>query len=151
MKKSHSIGVVFSLCLICMFAVLSVILIYMGNEAYNHVIHTKEHNNDCRVTLSYLAGKVRTADSTDGITIRKESGVDVLSVSDGDCETLIYFTGGEIYEAYIFKGDDFELDFGEKIADVKKYNVEISGDMVKFRVTTNNNEELYINVCIPQE
>lgn len=148
MKKTHSIGIMFSVSLICLFTILSALLIYMGYGGYKNILENREYNNNSRVTLSYLAGKVRTADSTDGITVSDREGYEVLAISDGDCETLIYYYKNAIYEAYMAKGDEFDPAIGERIASVNDYKAVMDENMISFEITLEDGKMLSTDVVI---
>lgn len=148
MKRTHSVGIMFSISLIFLFTMLSALIIYMGYNGYKNITDNREYNNDCRVTLSYLTGKVKTADSVDGVSISEREGYEVLSVSDGDCETLIYYYKNSIYEAYMSKGDEFEPAMGERIAKVKGYKAEKTADKISFEITLDDDEKISAIVAI---
>ncbi|MBE5939090.1 MAG: DUF4860 domain-containing protein [Lachnospiraceae bacterium] len=147
-NKSHSVGIVFSMSLICLFTILSALLIYMGYESYKGIIDNREYNKNTRVALSYLTGKVRTADSTKGVNVSERNGYEVLSISEGDCETLIYYYKNSIYEVYMAKGDDFLPEFGERVAKVKSYKAIVNDNVVTFEITLDSGEELSADVAL---
>ena len=140
MKRNHSIGLAFSICLICVFSILSALLIYMGNEDYRQIIKNEELNKTYRTTISYLSSKVKTADSVDGIALKDKNGIKVLSVSDNECETLIYYYDNCIYEVYMGKEDEFTPLMGNIIAKVQGYDVNIDNGKVTFKVQDGKKE-----------
>lgn len=138
MKNNHSIGIAFSICLLCVFTVLSALLIYMGNNVYREILSNEKNNNSQRNTLTYLVSKARTADSVEGIEIRQFNGKTLVAISDGSCETLIYHYKDGIYEAYIDKKDSFSEELGERIAYADGFEAIKNGKLLELQVQIDN-------------
>lgn len=133
-NKTHSINVLFMLVLFTMFAVLSVLLIIIGSNVYKNIVDSHEKNGTARNVLSYVTNKVRTC--TDEVFIEEKEGTDVLVIGIDSQETLIFFKDGQIHEATISSGDDYNLNFGDVIESAEGFEFELNQNtnMLKLKV-----------------
>ena len=150
-KKPHSISVLFMLVLFTIFAVLSVLLIIIGSNVYGNIVDSQEKNGNGRNILSYVTNKVRTAESTGQVFIEEKEGIPVLVISGNEQETLIFYKDGNLKEATISAGDDYNLFFGDVIATVDNFSFQINKDtnMLKLSVDIDNKVksiEVYVGV-----
>ncbi len=146
-NKTHSINVLFMLLLFTLFAVLSVLLIIVGSNVYKNIVDSQEKNGTARNMLSYVTNKVRTC--TDEVFIEEKDGVKVLVVGIESQETLIFFTDGELREATISEGDDYNLHFGDVIGNAEEFDFELNEhtNMLKLKIVINGKPktiEVYI-------
>ena len=133
-NKTHSINVLFMLILFTLFAVLSVLLIIVGSNVYKNIVDSQEENGTSRNMLSYVTNKVRLC--TGEVFIEEKDGVKVLVVEIDSQETLIFFKDGEIREATISAGDDYNLYFGDVIGSADYFSFELNEntDMLKLKI-----------------
>lgn len=128
-KKAHSIDMLFMLVLFAIFAVMSVMLILMGSNVYGKIVDSSENNNNARNILSYVTNKVRTSSVENGVYVEEKDGVPVLVIenveADYEYKTLIFCNDGKLKESTIARNDDYNLDFGDILAEVKGFNVTI--------------------------
>lgn len=131
-KKAHSIDMLFMLILFSVFAVMSVLLILMGSNVYGRITDTQEVNSNSRNILSYVTNKVRTSQIKDGVCIEEKDGTPVLVIVNSDdeyaYETLIFEKDGKLKEATILPGFEYNLEFGDILAEVSEFGFDIDRD-----------------------
>ena len=93
-RKAHSVEILFMLVLFSIFAIMSVMLIFIGANVYGKIIETQEINGNNRMILSYITNKIRTCQSDNGIFIENKDGTEVLVITTGE--------GDAVYETLIF-------------------------------------------------
>lgn len=148
-KKPHSISVLFMLVLFTVFAILSVLLIIIGSKVYGNIVESQEKNGNGRNILSYVTNKVRNCQSLDDIRIEEKDGVPVLVISDEEVETLIFYIDGKLKEATISAGDDYNLYFGDVLAEVDDFTFKINQNTNMLKLTVNiDNKVKYIEVYV---
>lgn len=153
-KKKHSVDVLFMFILFTVFAVLSVMIIYIGSGVYNRISENKEINEQKRTTLSYMANKVREAGKRENVSVTESDGVSVLTVKSEEngevIETLIYQYDGRLMEMRVREGDKFDLQFGDTL--LKTEGVEFSMDsekgLLNIRVSDNNKNSSEVSVYL---
>lgn len=141
-NKSHSVNAMFMLVLFTLFAVLSVLLIIIGSNVYKNIVDSQEKNGTARNMLSYVTNKVRT--STKEVFVEEKDGVQVLVIEVDSQETLIFFRDGELKEATIAAGDDYNLDFGDVIgyADLFSFELNKNTNMLKLKVVIDGKSKI---------
>lgn len=148
-KKPHSISVLFMLVLFTVFAVLSVLLIIVGSKVYGNIVDSQETNGNGRNILSYVTNKVRSCQTLGKVYIEEKEGVPVLVIEDKELETLIFFHEGKLKEATISAGDDYNLHFGDIIAEVNDFTFKINKDTNMLKLTVDiDNKVKYIEVYV---
>lgn len=129
--------------LFAVFAVLSVMIIYIGSGVYGGISENKSANEQKRTTLSYIVNKVR--DTGGSISIRETDGIPVLALQDntGDVtvETLIYEYDGRLMEMRIMAGDEFDLKFGSTLLKTDGIVFELDKERKLLSVTVKDSED----------
>ena len=109
--------------LFLIFAVCVLAVLLTGADVYKRLVDRDQTSYDQRTAVSFLATKVRQADSLDMVTVRKYEGQDVLVLSeeiDGSrYETWIYCYDGYIRELFAASGAGLPLDAGDKVLAMK--------------------------------
>lgn len=141
--RQFSFQFIFIMLLFLMIVFLSVMIIMLGKDIYSEINNDRTGNYEKRVSLSYVANKIRQNDKESSIMIESlngENAVVINEVYDGaKYETWIYFYNNAIYEMFIDAGMEFNLDDGIKILDVESFNIEkLKEDLYKFTAKSNN-------------
>ena len=89
----------FILLLLCLFAACSLFFAVLGADAYNEINQRRETTFQRSTPLSYLATKVRQADSPQAVRMEEKDGVTALVLSEED--------GGELLETWVYEYDGF--------------------------------------------
>jgi len=148
MKKEisnhFSIQFIFVLLLFLIIAVLSVMIIFLGKDIYNKINDDRNMNYDIRVSLSYIANKVRQADKDDTIYMSELNGDPALVIKetyDGSSyETWIYHYDKYLYEIFIDEGSPFEPADGTEILEIDKFTIsELQDNTFKFSAESKGN------------
>lgn len=144
-KKAHSIDIIFMLVLFSVFAVMSVLLILIGSNVYGKITTSQEINGNNRTVLSYITNKVRACQVEGGVYLEEKDGAEVLVIvsSEGDdtYETLIFEKNGRLKEATIAAGDDYNLEFGDVLAEVSEFSMELNSVTGVLSVTVGTQDE----------
>lgn len=158
MKKyentSHSVNVLFVIVLFGLFTILSVMLIFIGSDVYGRITHRQSIDNEVRTCISYVTNKVRNADTQGSIYIEEKEDTKVLVIeNDYDTvvlNTLLYYYDGAICEATVVKGDEYSLNFGEKVFEVADFNLEYNeeGNIITFQIKDSDGKEYTSGVAI---
>lgn len=143
-KKAHSIDIIFMLVLFSIFAIMSVLLIMIGSNVYGKITSSQEISGNNRTVLSYITNKVRACQIENGVYMEEKDGTDVLVIVSGDesYETLIFENNGRLREATIAAGDDYNLEFGDVLADVSEFSMELNTATGILSVTVGTQDEV---------
>ncbi|WP_312700069.1 DUF4860 domain-containing protein [Sedimentibacter sp.] len=151
-NKQSSFQLIFIMLLFLIIVVMSVMIILHGQKIYESINEDRSYNYEKRVSLSYIANKVRQADRENSIRIENSGDIQSLVIRelyDGDYyETWIYFYNGGLYELFAGEGIPFNPDDGMKIMDVDSFSIErLNNKLYKFTAGYDKyNAELIINV-----
>lgn len=141
--KQFSFQFIFVMLLFLMIVFLSVMIILLGRDVYSAINKDRTSNYEKRVSLSYVANKIRQNDKKECVRIESLNGENAVVITevydDAKYETWIYFYDNAIYEMFIDEGMEFNLDDGMKILEVESFNIEKLGeDLFKFTAKSNN-------------
>jgi len=110
---------VFIFALLAAFALLSLVVVIAGARSYRMINATAEKAYISRTGLSYLTGKVRSADEAGMVGVRNENGVDVLTLGgvygEERYNTYIYCDGSNVCEYFAKVDLPFSPDLGEAV------------------------------------
>lgn len=124
MKKFNgsAINMIAVLMLFCMFAASVLMTLMLGARTYNATKERGDASYNKRTCVSYVAEKVRHADSLGGVYVRDYYGEDALYIEedyDGiTFVTIIYHYDGYMCELFTEKGYEFEPDCGEAVIEI---------------------------------
>ncbi|MGB4438965.1 MAG: DUF4860 domain-containing protein [Sedimentibacter sp.] len=155
-SKQFSFQFIFILLLFLIIVILSVMIIILGENIYENINEDRTNNYELRVSLSYIANKVRQSDKINTVnlkTLNNENAIVINEVyDDASYETWIYFYNDAIYEILIDENSTFNLEDGMKIIDVDSFNIlEIKDNLYKFTARSNEkNAELVLNLYSSQ-
>ncbi|WP_179237533.1 DUF4860 domain-containing protein [Sedimentibacter hydroxybenzoicus] len=136
---------------------MSVMVILLGQNIYENINKDRADNYEKRVSLSYIANKVRQADKENSIRVEKSEDVQALVINevyDEDYyETWIYYYNDGLYELFTGESIQFNPEDGMKIMNIDSFSIErLSNKLYKFTVGYDkSNTELIINVNSNQQ
>lgn len=143
--RSHSISGAFVFLLLGIFALFSVLMVLLSAQLYRNTVHAGDEHNALRVASSYLMNTVHAADRRNAISVEEREGIPMLVLSwpdedgsedPGDMyETLIYCSGGSLYELLISGGSEFVPDDGEVICSMADFRPSLSGQTLTLDYT----------------
>ena len=111
MKESHTMDILFVLCLFLVFTASAISVVMIGSHVYSQSVNTMEtmHNNE--TALNYLVEKVRL--HNDGhVTIMRQADTDVLCLNEGTQTNYLYVQHHYLYE---YTGSAFAAQKGQKL------------------------------------
>ena len=142
--KQFSFHLIFVMFLFLILVFLSVMFIMLGKNLYSQINNDRASNYEKRVSLSYVANKIRQNDKKECIRIEMLNGKNAVVISEvydgAKYETWIYFHNNAIFEMFIDSGMKFDLDDGMKILDVDGFTIEMLKENL-YRFTAKSNAE----------
>lgn len=150
--KQFSIQFVFVMLLFLIIVVLSVTIILLGKNVYNNINADRKNNYELRVSLSYIANKIRQADREDAVDIKEINGETAVVIKETydeiNYETWIYYYDNSLYEILIDEGNSFNLSDGMKILDVDSFDIsKVKENLYNFSVKSReSSEELVLSL-----
>ncbi|WP_027399648.1 DUF4860 domain-containing protein [Anaerovorax odorimutans] len=124
----RSVELILILILLCIFSFTCLLLVSFGSNIYKEITKEMDSNFQLRTPLSYISTKIRQYDAEDAIWLEEKDGITALVLESDDagelCQTWLYEYKGYLYELYIEKGTNFNLDDG--IAIIPSYGLKLS-------------------------
>ncbi|NLA69982.1 MAG: DUF4860 domain-containing protein [Clostridiales bacterium] len=114
--------------------VILLAMVFLAVNSYQAITTMQNENNDFRKELSYLANKVRAADTTGAVEVNSGKYGDALVIIDntesGAYETRIYEDDGILYEEYQAQGTEYNKELATKITSTDKYKVSKADNVI---------------------
>ncbi len=151
-QNNFSFQFIFTMLLYLIIVMLSVMIISLGKNIYDNINEDRNTNYELRVSLSYIANKIRQSDKMNTVEIKKLNDTNAVVINevheDEEYQTWIYFYDGAIYEMLTDADSTFELSDGMKVVDVDLFKIEaVEDDLYKFTAVSNEvSSELYLSV-----
>lgn len=99
-KNQFSFQFIFVMLLYLIIVILSVMIISLGKNIYDRINKDRNTNYELRVSLSYIANKIRQSDIDKAVEITKLNGVDAVLINE-------LFDDENIKHGYIFMMEQF--------------------------------------------
>ena len=150
--NQFSFQFVFIMIINLIIVILSVMIISLGKNIYDNINNDRNTNYDLRVSLSYIANKIRQSDKKDAVEITELNGINSVVINEvydeEEYRTYIYFYDGAIYEMFTDRDSAFDLSDGMKITDVDFFEINVIEDsLYKFAaISKEERAELYLSV-----
>lgn len=132
-KSGIVAGILLPMGLVCLFAFCSLALALYGGSAYKQIQTGVEDSFGPSVTAGYLRTKLSQFNTSGGVSLRDEDGVQVLAIrseSGGALyETRIYMNDGKLMENYERADTPFAPLGGIQIASLSacRFSLEVDG------------------------
>jgi hypothetical protein len=143
-KKKHSTNMMFTVMLLCIFALAAIFVAVLGAKVYANSAEKLQANFDTRTSIVYLSEKIRTCPG-DAYDVREVEGAKALVLSqevEGTTyESWIYVYHEELCEAVIVAGDTVSTAGGQQIMPLKSLDAEIGGGGIRITVVTTEDEK----------
>ena len=128
-------GALLAFVLVCVFAVLSVLIVAIAIQAYDQIISNAEADGQLRMSLSYTANKIRAHDGLGTIEAKQEGNIDVLALYqtiDGEeYVTYIYCDHGMLLECFTTADSAFDPDMGEELMPLQSFSATVYANRVE--------------------
>ncbi|WP_019229679.1 DUF4860 domain-containing protein [Sedimentibacter sp. B4] len=151
-SKQFSFQFVFIMLLFLIIVILSVMIIVLGKNIYANINEDRDSNYEIRVSLSYIANKIRQSDKQGTVEIRNYENNNAVVINetydDENYETWIYFYDNAIYEMFADENATFLPEEGMKIVDCDSLEItKIKDNLYKFAVSSSaDSSELVLNL-----
>lgn len=155
-SKQFSFQFVFIMLLYLIIVILSVMIIVLGKNIYVNINDDRDNNYEIRVSLSYIANKVRQSDKQGAVEIRDYEGSNAIIINESydeeNYETWIYFYDNAIYEMFTDENSSFQPEEGMRIVDCDKLEItKLNDNLYKFAVNSSTeSSELILNLYSTQ-
>jgi hypothetical protein len=152
MEKQNQFPFILIMLLYLIIVILSVLIIFLGKNIYDNINEERNTNYNLRVSLSYIANKLRQSDKSGSVEIKQVNGENALVLNeeydDEQYQTWIYFYEGGIYEMFTDSENTFDLSDGMKLVDADVFNIEKDrDDLYRFYAASNEkSSELYLSI-----
>lgn len=136
-SNQFSFQFIFIMLLYLLIVILSVMIISLGKNIYDNINEDRNTNYELRVSLFYIANKIRQSDKKGTVEIKQLHGVNAVVINEvydeEKYQTWIYFYDGAIYEMFTDEETTFDLADGMKVVEADLFNIEeISHSLYKF-------------------
>ena len=151
-SKPFSFQFIFIMLLYLIIVVLSVMIISLGKNIYDNINEDRNTNYELRVSLFYIANKIRQSDKKGTVEIKQLHGVNAVVINEvydeEKYQTWIYFYDGAIYEMFTDADSAFELSDGMKVVKAELFEIEkLKDNLYKFTAASNGEiSELYLSL-----
>lgn len=150
--NQFSFQFIFVMLLYLIIVILSVMIISLGKNIYDNINEDRNTNYEIRVSLSYIANKIRQSDKNEAVEIKELHGVNAVVINEAydeeNYQTWIYFYDGAIYEMFTDENSTFELSDGMKVIEADYFKIDkVKDRLYKFTaVSKEESAELYLSL-----
>lgn len=154
MRRGQALETLSVLLVFAVFGMSSMMLTLLGAKAYRRIAGGMEESNAFRSALSYVANRIHAGDETGSVSLAvAQDGTKLLCFTetiDGDVYlTCVYHYDGWLREFATVEGNmGFDLADGEKIAQMKRFDIELEGRLISFAAETTDGECRELQVAI---
>lgn len=150
--QNHVISGLFVYMLLGAFAVLCVMMVLMGAQAYRGIVDRSTEHSDERILRSFLRSAVQTDDYTGVISAEQEQGLDVVKFTyDYDGEIYIkrlYCADGALRELFISADREFDAAAGEVICAAQSMTAQLEDGLLTANLVAPDGEEYAVHIAL---
>lgn len=150
MRRHPETGLM-SITLILLYLFGSMLVVTLGAGAYSALRAQSDVSDAKRMSIGYVAAKIRSSDSAGRITIERRNGIEALVLTEEgyeDCETLLYVYDGSLREIYQLIGSDIEPEYGTVLAEVNSFDFGFRGDRFELNAIYADGEAVSLTVAL---
>ena len=139
-SRQFTVQFVFVMLLFLTIVIMSVMIIILGKNVYLSINEDRSDSYQTRVSLSYVANKIRQSDADGAVDIKDLNGNPAIVLNEtydgSEYETWIYHYDDYLWEFFGDKGMEFNESDGMKVLEVENFNIEkVSDGLFKMSVT----------------
>lgn len=155
--KRFSFHFIFVMLLYLIIVIFSIMIISLGKNIYDNINEDRNINYELRVSLSYIANRIRQSDKNNSVELSQLHNIDAILINEiydeDKYQTWIYFYEDGIYEMLTDEGSPFELSEGLKIIEIDSFEIEeIKNELFKLTaVSKGHSSHLYISLYSKEE
>ncbi len=151
-QKHFMVDFIFTLSLFGVFAVSALLVVVIGANVYRSTVSTQEANAVKRISLAYIAEKIRQNDASGNIRVGDVEGEPALildsTYGDDTYSTYIYTYEGSLRELFVKSSAEPALMAGQAITDVSSFSIEQASEQL-YRITVSDEQDnilsMYVN------
>lgn len=136
--KSHSISGEFVFLLLGIFAVFSMLLVVLGEQAYRTTVDAAAAHTQKRIVTAFVRNAVRAQDERGAIEVLDCDGLPVLALTselDGERYTqYIYTYEGRLCELFTSAEYDFAPEDGTPVCAANGFEPTLDGNLLTVRI-----------------
>ena len=153
LRKGQAVETLSVLLIFAAFGLSAMMLTLLGARAYQRIAAGMEEGRTLRSALSYVANRVHAGDEAGGVTVMTRDGIALLclteTVDGDDYLTCIYYYDGWLREFATVAGNtDFDLDGGDKIVALERFEISAEGRLLSFEAEAGSGESRTLQVAL---
>lgn len=129
----------------------SMLPVTLGAGAYSALRTHTDASDARRMSLGYVAGKIRSCDAEGRITIEERNGIETLVLTEEayeNCETLLYVYDGALREIFQTTGADIGPGYGTVLAEVDLFDFGFRADRFELSAVFPDGSDLSLTVAL---
>lgn len=144
----HVIGGLFSFVLIGVFAMLSLLLVVIGTQAYRTVVARADANAQARSAVNYILNRAHSADTAGGVRVEDGAMRMPALLGDEEFDICVYLHDGYLMEQLVEKDSPFSKEYGERLVEARAFGLFPEEGGLRVEITTQAGEtyDLFIAV-----
>ena len=143
-EQHHTIDFVFALLFFCLFAMCSLVVIFIGSQVYSSTVNTLEQNYTQYTVIDYIQEKVRHNLAEGQIEVQDFNQYQVLCIHETYQQTpyttYIYCNQGALKELFISDDQTFDKERGEIIMEIDHVSFQLQEMMLT--ITVENQQQI---------
>lgn len=152
MRRSYVVEVLFTLILFTVFVLGSFFILLFGAQGYRTLVENQNHQEELRLTLSYLSTRVQQAPSASAIAMEEIENIPCLMIEEQlegvTYVTVIFYQDHSLWELFVRK-DRMDLSMATAIASIENLTMQESQGQLIF-IATNQNQEQQTLILNPR-
>lgn len=120
-----------SILLVLLYLLGSMLLVTLGAGAYSALRSNTDASDTRRMSLGYVANKLRSCDAEGMIRMETRDGIEMAVLTEEnyeDCETLLYYYEGALRELFQLKDAGIEPMYGTVLTELKSFDFGFDGN-----------------------
>ena len=140
-----------STMLILLYLLGSMLPVTLGAAAYSALRAHTDASDARRMSVGYVAGKIRSCDASGRITLEERNGLETLVLTEEayeNCETLLYVYDGALREVFQTTGADIAPEYGTVLAEVSSFDFGFFKDRFELCAVFPDGSDLSLTVAL---
>lgn len=139
-SRSHGTDFLFTLALFSVFTASALLVTLLGANVYRRTIQGMDQNDNSRISLTYVAEKIRQHDTKDSVQVQTLEGRPALVLgqttqSGKRYETWIFIDDGYLKEILVPQGTVPKASEGQSIKQQADFSVSKEGRLLTLTMT----------------
>lgn len=139
-RGKHVIGGLFAFTLIGVFALLSLLLVVIGTQAYRSVVARSDANAQARTAVNYILNRAHSADTSGGVRVEGDAICMPALLGEEELEICVYLHDGYLMEQLVGAGEPLQKEYGERLVEAEGLQLRDEEGRIYVSVTTASGE-----------